>query len=191
MDATIIMQDNLIINLLGKDQEKSFRYLYEKYVVQLRYFAAKYIDDKMAVADIVQDAFVRLWEKKSQFQDENAIKAFLYRVVQNACIDLIRHHEAARNYTKHVMAENAEDSFLDNILETEIFQALRTVFNELPPACKEVYLLSLNGKSHEQISQQLDISINTVKKHKNNANHYMRERLKHLLQIILSSGLVF
>ena len=60
MDATIIMQDNLIINLLGKDQEKSFRYLYEKYVVQLRYFAAKYIDDKMAVADIVQDAFVRL-----------------------------------------------------------------------------------------------------------------------------------
>ena len=117
--------------------------------------------------------------------------AFLYRVVQNACIDLIRHHEAARNYTKHVMAENAEDSFLDNILETEIFQALRTVFNELPPACKEVYLLSLNGKSHEQISQQLDISINTVKKHKNNANHYMRERLKHLLQIILSSGLVF
>ena len=191
MDATIIMQDNLIINLLGKDQEKSFRYLYEKYVVQLRYFAAKYIDDKMAVADIVQDAFVRLWEKKSQFQDENAIKAFLYRVVQNACIDLIRHHEAARNYTKHVMAENAEDSFLDNILETEIFQALRTVFNELPPACKEVYLLSLNGKSHEQISQQLDISINTVKKHKNNANHYMRERLNHLLQIILSSGLVF
>ena len=185
MNVTIIMQDNLIINLLGKDQEKSFRYLYEKYVVQLRYFAAKYIDDKMAVADIVQDAFVRLWEKKAQFQDENTIKAFLYRVVQNACIDLIRHHEAAQNYTKHVIAENEEDSFLDNILETEIFQALRTVFNELPPACKEVYLLSLNGKSHEQISQLLDISINTIKKHKNNANHYMRERLKHILSILL------
>lgn len=183
------MRNNLTINLLDKDQEKSFRYIYEKYVVPLRYFAAKYIEDKMTIADVVQDAFVRLWEKRSQFQEETTIKAFLYRVVQNACIDIVRHHEAARNYTKHMLAENEENSFLDNILETEIFQALRAVFNELPPACKEVYLLSLNGKSHEEISHQLDISINTVKKHKNNANHYMRERLKYLLQIALTTGI--
>ena len=87
------------------------------------------------------------------------------------------------------MSENEEEkSFLDNLFEAEIFEALRTVFNELPPACKEVYLLSLQGKSHEEISQQLNITINTVKKHKNNANHYMKERLKYLLQIILTSG---
>ena len=75
------------------------------------------------------------------------------------------------------------------MLESEIFQALRTVFNELPPACKKVYLLSLQGKSHDEISQQLNITINTVKKHKNNANHYMREKLKYLLQVILTTGI--
>ena len=103
----------------------------------------------------------------------------------NACIDLIRHQEVAQKYVKHVISENTEEkSFLDNMLESEIFQALRTVFNELPPACKEVYLLSLQGKSHEEISLQMNITINTVKKHKNNANHYMRERLKYLLSIL-------
>ncbi|MDY5012471.1 MAG: sigma factor-like helix-turn-helix DNA-binding protein [Butyricimonas virosa] len=47
-----------------------------------------------------------------------------------------------------------------------------------------MYLLSLQGKSHEEISLQMNITINTVKKHKNNANHYMRERLKYLLSIL-------
>ncbi|WP_455968255.1 RNA polymerase sigma factor [Butyricimonas virosa] len=58
-------------------------------------------------------------------------------------------------------------------------------FNELSPSCREVYQLSLHGKSHEEISQLLDISVNTVKKHKNNANHYMRARLKHVLSFLL------
>ena len=165
------MQNSFVSHLPDKDKEKTFRYLYEKYVVPLRYFAIKYINNQSIISDIVQDAFVRLWEKIQQFKDENEAKAFLYKVVQNAC--------------KHVISENTEEkSFLDNMLESEIFQALRTVFNELPPACKEVYLLSLQGKSHEEISLQMNITINTVKKHKNNANHYMRERLKYLLSIL-------
>ena len=43
--------------------------------------------------------------------------------------------------------------------------------------------MSLDGKSHEEIAQTLNISVNTVKKHKNNANHYMRERLKNVLSL--------
>ena len=77
------------------------------------------------------------------------------------------------------------ESFLDQILESEIFQALLSVFDELSPACKEVYQLSLDGCSHEEIARKLNISVNTVKKHKNNANHYMKERLKNVLSILL------
>jgi len=44
--------------------------------------------------------------------------------------------------------------------------------------------MSLDGKSHEEIAQALNISVNTVKKHKNNANHYMRERLKNVLSLL-------
>ena len=184
------MQNSFVSHFTDKEKEKTFRYLYEKYVVLLRYFATRYINDQSVISDIVQDAFVRLWEKILQFKDENEAKAFLYKVVQNSCIDLIRHEVVAQKYVQHVNSEDTEEkSFLDNILETEIFQALRTVFNELPPACKEVYLLSLQGKSHDEISQQLNITINTVKKHKNNANHYMREKLKYLLQIILTTGI--
>ena len=62
------------------------------------------------------------------------------------------------------------------------------VFEELPDACRKVYLRSLEGKSHQEISEELNIAINTIKKHKNNANHYLRVRLEKLLCFITWIG---
>lgn len=76
-----------------------------------------------------------------------------------------------------------QGSFLDEMLEAEIFGELTEAFNALSPACREVYRLSLAGRRHEEIADLLNISINTIKKHKNNANHFMRKRLKHMLAI--------
>lgn len=114
------MQNSFVSHLPDKDKEKTFRYLYENYVVPLRYFAIKYINNQSIISDIVQDAFVRLWEKILQFKDENE-RTFLYKVVQNACYRLIRHQEVAQKYVKHVISENTEEkSFLDNMLESSI-----------------------------------------------------------------------
>lgn len=167
-------------------QEKAFRFLYERYAPALRYFAAKYIEDSAAIDDIVQDAFVSLWERHTDFETENALKSFLYTTVKNNCLNVIRHRGVQNRYTEVMYQEEPKESFLDRILEAEIFKLLLEVFNELPPACREVYRLSLEGKKHEEIAEELKISINTVKKHKNNANHYMRERLKHILVFLLS-----
>jgi len=56
----------------------------------------------------------------------------------------------------------------------------------LPDASRRVYAACLNGKSYKEIAEEFNISINTVKKHINNANHYMRKRLKDFLLFILS-----
>lgn len=182
------MNNNKIDIILDFSQgkERAFRALYDKYVVALRYFAAKYIDDDQAIDDVVQDAFVVLWENREMFQQEVVMKAYLYKTVRNDCLNLIRHHRIVDKYTERmILEEENSESILDHILESEIFQVLLTVFNELSPACKEVYQMSLDGMSHEEIAQKLGISTNTVKKHKNNANHYMRERLKNVLSFMI------
>lgn len=181
------MEESLIINLLSKDNDKVFRYLYNKYAATLRYFAAKYIDDDATIEDVIQDAFLNLWEKRGEFKTENTIKAYLYKIVRSFSVDTIRRRNIANRHAEQIFLEkDDQEFFLENIVESEVFQMIQIVFNELSPACREVYQLSLNGKSHEEISQLLDISINTVKKHKNNANHYMREKLKHVLLFLIS-----
>jgi RNA polymerase sigma-70 factor (family 1) len=172
-----------IIRDFSVGQEKAFRILYEKYAPALRYFAAKYVEE--VIDDIVQDVFVCLWEKRVDFKTEETIKAFLYKAVKNSCLNTIRHQGVKDRYAEVALHEEELESFWDHILETELFELLLGVFNELPPACREVYRLSLEGKKHEEIAEILQITVNTVKKHKNNANHYMRERLKHILSLLV------
>ena len=169
-----------------QDNNQAFRYLYDKYAATLRYFAAKYVDDDDTIEDVIQDAFLNLWEKRNEFKTENTIKAYLYKIVRSFSVDTIRRRNIANRYAEKIILEkDDQEFFLQNIVESEVFQMIQAVFNELSPACREVYQLSLHGKSHEEISQLLNISVNTVKKHKNNANHYMRERLKHVLSFLL------
>ena len=180
------MESQITTNFWGQDSDKAFRYLYDKYASTLRYFSAKYVDDDATIEDVVQDAFLNLWEKRNEFKTESTIKAYLYKIVRSFSVDTIRRRNIANRYAEKIVLEKEDQEFfLENIVESEVFQMIHTVFNELSPSCREVYQLSLHGKSHEEISQLLDISINTVKKHKNNANHYMRERLKHVLSILL------
>ena len=180
------MESQITTNFWGQDSDKAFRYLYDKYASTLRYFSAKYVDDDATIEDVVQDAFLNLWEKRNEFKTESTIKAYLYKIVRSFSVDTIRRRNIANRYAEKIVLEKEDQEFfLENIVESEVFQMIQTVFNELSPSCREVYQLSLHGKSHEEFSQLLDISINTVKKHKNNANHYMRERLKHVLSILL------
>lgn len=175
------MESQITTNFWGQDSDKAFRYLYDKYASTLRYFSAKYVDDDATIEDVVQDAFLNLWEKRNEFKTESTIKAYLYKIVRSFSVDTIRRRNIANRYAEKIVLEKEDQEFfLENIVESEVFQMIQTVFDELSPSCREVYQLSLHGKSHEEISQLLDISINTVKKHKNNANHYMRERLKHV-----------
>ncbi len=180
------MESQITTNFWGQDSDKAFRYLYDKYASTLRYFSAKYVDDDATIEDVVQDAFLNLWEKRNEFKTESTIKAYLYKIVRSFSVDTIRRRNIANRYAEKIVLEKEDQEFFfENIVESEVFQMIQTVFNELSPACREVYQLSLHGKSHEEISQLLDISVNTVKKHKNNANHYMRERLKHVLFFLL------
>lgn len=161
--------------------EDAFREIYETNAPLLRFFTYKYIDDPDEVDDIVQDAFVALWKKRASFSTLRAVKAYLYQSVRTTSIDILRHRKVHDKYERRqsLHTERSEkETFLDNIMETEILRMVAEAFDELTPACKEVYELSLRGLDQYQIAEALDISVNTVKKHKNNAHHYMRRRLK-------------
>ena len=86
----------------------------------------------------------------------------------------------------YVDDENFETSIFDKISEGEIYDTLNRVVEELPDGCRKVYADSLNGKSQKEIAEELNITMNTVKKHINNANHYLKSRLKNNLLMLMS-----
>ena len=106
-----------IIQEFARGGERAFRVLYDRYAVALRYFAAKYLNEDTMIDDVVQDAFVDLWEKRADFRGEYAVKAYLYKAVRNDCLNLMRHQQVEDKYARRVVMEGEDsESFLDRIL---------------------------------------------------------------------------
>ena len=125
----------------------------------------------------MQEVFVALWEKYPNFSDINHLKAFLYTSVRNSCINQIKQNKVKANYNLSLTLYN--EQIIDNeIVEEEIYTRLFSEINNLPESCRKIILLSLDGLSHQEISEKLNITNNTIKTHKQLAMKKLKAKLK-------------
>lgn len=154
----------------------------------MKYFGMQYLPDEDAVSDLIQDLWLTVWERKESYAGHAAFKRYLMQSLRNAILNYRRHDQVVQKYAEHKNNQPLprEQEISHRIIEAEIYDAINRVFDELPDARRRVYAASLEGKSQKEIAAEFNISINTVKKHINNANHYMKERLKNLMLFFLS-----
>lgn len=176
------------VGLICLSERKKFKEVYEEYFTALKYFAMRYVKDEDVACDLLQDVFVKLWEKGDRFENAMQLKTYLYRVVRNHCLTFIRDAQRKEKRMEGFEVEETEESFVYQMIEAEIYALINDIFEELPDACKNVYIKSLEGKSHKEIEDELHIAITTIKKHKTNANNYLRKRLKDLLFLVMLYG---
>lgn len=156
-------------------------------------YAGRIVRDEEQATDIVQEAFCRLYDHRYEISNSFALKAWLYRTVYNACIDLLRHKKIVEEYVSAEMLDfyfsriiyspEAELAMLDK----DIAQAVNEAISHLPERCREIFCLSkLEGLSNKQIAQQLGISVKTVEAQMTTAFVRLRKELEWLLVIIFS-----
>ena len=182
------MPKSFVPHFTDKEREKNFHYLYEKYGITLRYFAIKYINDQDIISDIIQDAFVRLWEKRTAYDSIPNLKTFLYVSVKNLCFNHLRDRKETIEYTSPEV-ERQEILFHNRLIEEETYRILTQAIEKLPLQSAKIIKLTLEGKQNKEISEIMGISVNSVKTLKYNAIHNLKYSLKdyfYLLLILLS-----
>ena len=94
-------------------------------------------------------------------------------------IEQIKHKKVEEKYAayRQLHPENPELDDYD-VMEEEIYRWLFKTIDELPPRCKEIFLLHLDGKKNEEIAAQLKITLLTVKTQKKKAVRYIREKMQ-------------
>lgn len=148
-------------------------------------FASKFIPDQEEIADVVQDVFISFWEHDHEFHDLIAVKAWFYRSIRNACLDILKHERVKRKYVeKSIGRQEESEFFLDEVLRQEVYSYLNNKINQLPEMEKKVLLLALKGFSNEEVAEQLGIKINTVKTHKSRAYKVLRSDLGSILFLL-------
>jgi RNA polymerase sigma-70 factor (ECF subfamily) len=168
------------------NKDVSVEIFFEEYFTPLVLFSKTYTNDIEVSKDIVQDIFCALLENQTLCSSINNFKAYLYNAVKNKSLNYLRHDQVKTDFIKYKTEKlnEKDDSFWSKVIEEEVYSQLMKAINELPPQCKKVYLLLLDGKGNEEIANILKLSIETVKSHKKNGKRILSERLKGLMTVL-------
>lgn len=135
-------------------------------------FALRIVEDADIAEDLVANTFTSVWQKINEgFTIEN-LKAYLYQAVRNECLSYIRNKKEIVGLEE---VPEIDDTTIDTSeRDAKIWEAI----DELPPKCREVFLLSKrDGLTNEEIAEELGISIKTVKNQMTKAFSRLRDAL--------------
>ncbi len=169
----------------------SFESLFRSEYKGLCFFAQTYVKDGEAAREIVQDAFLGLWEKRESIDVTRNVRAYLTTGIRNKCLNHLRDNK--KFHTNLLDIENLPaneeqfDSFdSDHLTEQELHTTIQTAISELPEKCREVFLLSRNENlKYREISDKLGISVKTVEAQMSKALQYLRTRLAGYLKLVI------
>ena len=177
--------------LLGEfnaQNQFAFRFIFESYYRSAVLFAEGVLNAQSEhTEDIVQDAFIKLWSSTTEFKDINQIKSFIYVTVKNACIDQSRQSKVADKYQGHAQRQQQmlEAGFIEPLISAETTRLINEAIEALPEQGRNVFKMSLSGLKNDEIAERLNISVNTVKTHKQRALASLRLSLGDAMLILL------
>ncbi len=164
---------------------QAFKKIFDTFYKALFLFAQKYIKEIDAAEDLVQEVFVKLWEKRETIDDLSTLKSFLYVSVRNQAFNHLRHSKLIDQHKEEVKYKILGESFFKNhLIEEETHRLLLQAISELPLQSQRVCTMSMNGVKNAVIAEELKISISTVKYHKNQILSTLRDRLKDHLYLL-------
>ncbi|MEK6152586.1 RNA polymerase sigma-70 factor [Flavobacteriaceae bacterium 3-367] len=171
------MDDIEVAKALKRDDKTVFKWLFDRYYQRLVAYIMSYTHNLARSEDIVQQAYVDLWENRRRLYVDRSPKNYLYAIAYNGYVDSVKN----RKRTDRLLEELWERTLRDRITEDresheKRMAKLRALLDALPPKCREVVRLNkLEGVGYREIAERLGISIKTVEYHMGAAYRKIRE----------------
>jgi len=176
-------------------QVDAFKEIFYRYHGRLVLFANRFTGDLQVSQDLVQDAFLKLWEKSESLSSVESPRAYLFTAVRNSCFNHLRHINI-KKMTDEQLAQkidNLEKSLyfepgdpLKSLLETEFAEKMEEIVRLMPEKCQLIYRMSRQEyKKNSQIAEELGISVKMVEKHISKGLLILRKGLSEYLGAVL------
>ena len=168
----------LLENLKNGD-EQAFNELYSSYKIPAIRFCNSILKDIEESENIIQEVFVKIWNRKATINPELNFTSYLFTIIKNRVFDHLKEVKK-NNFLKEKYWENMLDyQIVDNDIKEERFAKVKEAVDGLSEKRKEIIKLNYEeGKSYEEIANQLNISKNTVKNQLDKAKQVIRQQLR-------------
>jgi RNA polymerase sigma-70 factor (ECF subfamily) len=118
--------------------------------------------------ELLQEAFLRIWEKRAYIDPKKSFRSYLFQITENLAYDFFRRVAMDKKLLNHMIsiATESYDEVNDLLARKEYSDLLQSAIEALPPKRRQIFrLCKLDGKSYEETSRLLGISISTISDH--------------------------
>jgi RNA polymerase sigma-70 factor (ECF subfamily) len=179
--------DQMIFQSIKSGDEKALEMLFKEYYQPLCRYANSYLEDPDDAEEVVQNCFIKLWEKRENINIQSSVKSYLYQIIRNACLNEIKHQQVKKNYGDMVSQQGEQHSEASDqtTLRGELEEKIAVALQSLPQQCRLIFTMSrFEELKYQEIADQLNLSIKTVENQMGKALKLMRAQLQEYLPLI-------
>jgi RNA polymerase sigma-70 factor (family 1) len=193
MVMNALSDDRLLLRQIAEGDEKAFAILVSHYWNNIYGQALTYLKSTHQAQDIVQEVFIKVWEKREMLLQIERFDSFLFIMARNHIISELRKKLASPLDPDVVDSYKEERVLPDQQLSfKQLQQHLKRAIELLPTQQRTAFLLSRDeGLSYEEIATQMDLSRETVKKHICRALNFLRTYMRTHADVNLSIFLIY
>jgi RNA polymerase sigma-70 factor (family 1) len=156
-----------LLNAVKTGDSAAFNEIYHKYRQKIFGYAYHFTRCREEAEELTQDTFVKLWENRAKIDPDKNFDAFLYTLIRNNFLGTLRKKAREKAYNSENVAQEQSFNAIEDELDAKESKKLALqAIESLSPQVKKIYLMSRNDHhTHEEISQLMGISKNTVNNH--------------------------
>lgn len=180
--------DKELLLLLKSGDEAAFEKIYKLCSPRLFGNIYRMVKSESAAQEILQETFIKIWNNHSIIDPERSFRSYLFKIAENNVYDFFRKVARDKKIQAQLAAVATEhyDHIEELLLKKENALMLQKAIDSLPPQRQQVFrLCKLEGKSYDEVSGQLGISLSTISDHIVKANKAVREYLLENMDITI------
>jgi len=175
--SVVAQSDEALFREVQAGSRDAFAALVERYQRRAFSVTLRLLGRHQDAEDVVQQAFLRLYEARAQYDSKWRLSTWFYRILTNACVDELRRRRPVLELTEkdEPLAERPDDT----LERAERDRFLRVALAAVPSEARIVLTLYYgDGRSYQEIGAIRGISVNTVKTHLRRGRLALRRVLK-------------
>lgn len=180
------ISNEFFLSELQAGHEHAFDFIFKKYYKALCAQAVSYVSELDIAQSLVQDCFIKLWEKRTEATSIQNLSSYLSLMVRNQCIDHIRKQKSLTELHKKSHQGEETDTTSETIIYREFEEKLVAVLASLPERSRIAFEYSrFEGLSYPEIATKMGISTKAVEALISRALKTLRIELKEYLPIAI------
>ncbi len=180
------LDEHKLLAKLKNGDEQAFEKLFRHYYAPLCLYASGILQNSATAEEVVQQFFVRFWERRKTITIDTSPKSYFFRSVKNRCLNTIKHEKVKQQHIKTLQLEAVPPPYDAYFLEVDLRNDIEKSIAALPEKRREIFRLSREeGLKYREIAEKLGISIKTVETQMGLAIKYLRERLRKYKALML------